>query len=379
MGLPCAAAAHAGRGAGRGRHPGKFSVAACVGSGVAALARVTVVVPCYNYGQFLEACVQSALDQEGVDVDVLVLNDASTDDSAQVAGRLAARDGRVTLIDHAHNNGHVPTFNEGLSKATGKYIVLISADDMLTPGALARATAVMEARPAVGLVYGHPRVIYDATVPPARTAGRVRVWRGIDWVHAQCRRGLSCIYSPEACVRASVQHAVGGYTPSLPHAGDLEMWLRIAAVSDIARVGSDQAYRRMHGGGMMETRFAGLLTDLCGRREAYESFFLGSGARLPRAEQDHALARRRLAAEALARVCARLREGDSLSDELAEYVSFAVEVQGPDIVHSRAWREYRHLLTGRRQRWSRLGRSYLAARRDLDNRYRWYRWRLTGV
>jgi hypothetical protein len=159
------------------------------------------------------------------------------------------------------------------------------------------------------------------------------------------------------------------------------MWLRIAAISDVARVGADQAYRRIHGSGMMQTRFAGLLTDLRGRREAYESFFSGAGAGLPRAAEDDAIARRRLAGEALAHVCARLRQGEPMSGELAEYVSFAAEVQGPEVVHSRGWREYQQLCATARgaSPLPKLSRSYMAACRDLGNRYRWYRWRLTGV
>src|ERR687887_420932 len=117
---------------------------------------VSVVIPCYRYGRFLPDCVRSVLDQEGVDVRVLIIDDASPDDSAQVALRLAAEDERVEVRVHEVNKGHIATYNEGLLEwADGDYSVLISADDLLTPGSLARATAVMEAHPSVGLVYGH--------------------------------------------------------------------------------------------------------------------------------------------------------------------------------------------------------------------------------
>lgn len=343
--------------------------------------RVTVVIPCYNYGRFLGDCVHSVLAQDGVDVDALILDDASTDDSCDVAARLAGSDARVTVIRHDRNAGHIATYNEGLAEASGKYVVLLSPDDMLCRGSLARATAVMEAQPQVGLVYGNPRVIYGYDVGAARTRGRgVRVWGGRDWIARQCRRGLNCIYSPEACVRASVQRAVGGYNPVLPHTGDLEMWLRIASVADIARVNSDQAYRRIHGGGMMQTMFAGLLADLRGRREAYEAFFAGPGAHLPAAEANLATARRRLAGEALDHVCTHLQKGGSVSPEMAEYVTFAAEL-GPEAARLWQWGEYRLLIAEADRtgpvRAARLG--YGALRRDLEGRYRWSRWRLTGV
>lgn len=344
--------------------------------------RVTVIIPCYNYGRYLADCVHSVLAQDGVDVEAMILDDASTDDTIDVATRLADSDKRVTVVQHERNMGHVPTFNEGLANATGDYVVLISADDMLTRGSLARATAVMEARPDVGLVYGHPVVVYGNNITPARTNGRgARVWQGRDWISAQCRRGVSCIHSPEVCVRASVQRAVGGYTSTLPHSGDLEMWLRIAAVAGIARVNSDQAYRRFHGAGMLQTTFAGFLTDLRARRKAYDMFFSGPGAALPRARNDLAMAHRRLAGEALEYACLQLRSAKQLSPDLAEYVSFATELTVPEAPPMWQWREYR-LLRARGERPAPLrsvSLRYSAVRHDVDRKYRWWRWRLTGV
>src|SRR4029079_17735868 len=99
--------------------------------------RVSVVIPCYRYGHFLPECVRSVLDQDGVDVDVTVIDDASPDDSAEAGRRLAAEDARVRTIVHATNQGHILTYNEGLAAAGGEYVVLLSADDLLAPGALA--------------------------------------------------------------------------------------------------------------------------------------------------------------------------------------------------------------------------------------------------
>jgi hypothetical protein len=312
----------------------------------------------------------------------MILDDASTDDTLEVAGRLAESDDRVSVVRHKRNIGHIRTFNEGLAAATGDYIVLISADDMLTRGSLARATAVMETRPDVGAVYGNPVVVYGYDITPARTRGRgTRVWDGRDWISAQCRRGASCIYAPEVCVRASVQQTVGGYTSTLPHSGDLEMWLRIAAVADIARVNSDQAYRRFHGGGMLQTTFAGFLTDLRARRKAYDAFFDAAGADLPRAREDLATAYRRLAGEALEHACAALRRGEPFSPDIAEYVDFARDLKVPESSLMWQWREY-HLLRAGAERSTALGSAtlrYGAVRHDVEHRYRWWRWRLTGV
>src|SRR5215470_6327097 len=85
------------------------------GAGGRTMSSVSVVIPCYKYGHFLEDVIGSVLDdQEGVDVRVLIIDDASTDDSAEVARKIAARDPRVEVIVHETNKGNIATFNEGL-------------------------------------------------------------------------------------------------------------------------------------------------------------------------------------------------------------------------------------------------------------------------
>ena len=136
------------------------------------MSRVDVVVPCYNYGKFLADCVAGALDdQPGTDVRVLIIDDASQDDSAEIAQKLAATDDRVDVIVHPVNRGHIATFNEGLLDwADGDYCILISADDKLTPGALRRAADLMDAHPEVGFVYGNVVGFRDGEeLPPSRT------------------------------------------------------------------------------------------------------------------------------------------------------------------------------------------------------------------
>ncbi|MFD7653412.1 glycosyltransferase family 2 protein [Actinosynnema sp. NPDC059797] len=274
---------------------------------------VDVVIPCYNYARFLRACVKSVLDQPGVDVRVLIIDDTSSDDTPEVMAELV-RDPRVEGRRHEVNKGHIATYNEGLLEwAKADYTVLLSADDLLAPGWLARAAAVFEANPGVGMVYG--RVVYysdhDAlpkvVTPPA---GRT-VWSGVDWVEARCRTGQNVLSSPEAVVRTSVQQAVGGYRPDLPHAGDLEMWMRIAAVSDIGYVrGEPAAYYRVHQQSMMRTVFSSLFADLEQRQAVFDLFFREHPDLPPRLRS---LANRSIARDALWRAV-RAYDRDQLDD-----------------------------------------------------------------
>src|ERR1700754_1240130 len=117
------------------------------------MAKVDILVPCYNYGRFLDGCVRSVLDQSVRDVRVLIIDDASSDDSLAAAEKLDDADHRVSVVAHAQNKGHIQTYNEGIDWADSDYFLLLSADDLLVQGALARATAIMDENQDIGLTY----------------------------------------------------------------------------------------------------------------------------------------------------------------------------------------------------------------------------------
>jgi len=318
---------------------------------------VSVVIPCYGYATVLEGCVESVLAKEGVDVRVLILDDCSPDETPAVARRLAASDGRVEYRRNERNLGLIATANRGLEWADGDYVVLLSADDLLTPGSLQRATGVMESNARVGMVYGRPLLAYAGRPLPS-PAGRWRttdVWRGADWIRRRCRTGHNCISSPEVVVRTSVHRQVGGYDPACTHASDLNLWLRIAAVSDIAYIrGVPQAIYRIHPGSMLRNQ-GGPLADLNERRAAFDSFFERCAASLADADRLRAMAGRALARQALWRA-SRAVDRDLVDgpDRLPvdEMIAFAFSVY-PDAARLREWRglQVRRALGAGRSRW----------------------------
>jgi glycosyltransferase involved in cell wall biosynthesis len=308
------------------------------------MSSVSVVIPCYNYGHFLEDAVSSVLDdQEGVEVRALIVDDASSDDSAEVAAKIAARDPRVEVAVHPVNKGHIATYNEGLlGWADGEYCVLMSADDRLTPGALRRATEFLDAQPSVGFVYGNPLWFSDKMpLPRARTQVRASsVWPGRLWVERRCRQLQSGISSPEVVVRTSLQKRVGGYDPRLPHLGDTEMWIRLAANADVGYLrGADQAYYRRHAQNM-STAYGPLLT-LRQYRLAFESALSRCREQLPDAAQLSALVHRRLAEEALVAAARAYDHGRTDIDAPDELLAFAFD----------CWPEARSLPIYRTLRW----------------------------
>lgn len=290
---------------------------------------MSVVIPCYNYGRFLEGCTASVLSQEGVDVDVLIVDDASPDGSVENARDLARRDSRITVVAHEHNRGHIATYNDGLARCTGEYTVLLSADDLLCPGALARATAVFARYPGVGLVYG--RTIYfteqNHLPTPSIRSGRHVVWGGIAWAQSRCEIGRGGIVSPEVVVRTELQQEVGGYRPELPHSGDTEMWLRFALRADVAYVDADHAYYRTHASSMSKTQFSTALADARERTRAYSSAFEEAPADVaPEARRLHQLAMRGIAREILWGVSRAYDKGQADDETADDLIAYAKEI-----------------------------------------------------
>jgi len=268
--------------------------------------RMSVVIPCYNYGRFLPECVCSILnDQPGIDVEIIIVDDKSTDDSLSIARLIERRHPQVQVIANQANLGHIATYNRGLDAATSPYVLLISADDLVTPRALTRAAELMEAEPTVGLVYG--RAIQFCGTPPSPRVmpGPWIVWRGADWLRHRCLSGYNVIASPEVVMRTSVLRTIGGYRDDLPLTGDFEMWMRASTVSDIAYLtGADQALRRNHSGNMNTTVFhtgsaRGQLLDLQQRWQSFVAVFEGVGRELARSSDLYEIARTTMTRHAL--------------------------------------------------------------------------------
>jgi glycosyltransferase involved in cell wall biosynthesis len=262
------------------------------------MSRVDVFVPCYNYARFLRQCVESVLAQDGVEVRVLILDDASQDDSEAVGRQLASEDQRVEYRRHTINRGHIETYNEGIEWANGDYTLLLSADDLLTSGALARAAGLMNVYSDVGLTYGKeirtPAPAFLSYHAPDSYG--TRILSGSEFLETSCTLCNNIVPTPTAVVRTSVQRKVGGYKKALSHTGDLEMWLRFAAHSSVAEIDACQAFYRVHGANMSYA-YSGM-RELTQLRLAFDLFFAECGDFVPDCGRLRGLVRRGLGREA---------------------------------------------------------------------------------
>ncbi|MDH6238277.1 glycosyltransferase [Cryobacterium sp. CG_9.6] len=340
---------------------------------------MSVIIPCYNYARFLPAAIESALSQQHALMEVIIVDDASTDDSVAVARSVARHDSRVRVLVHEVNQGPVATFNDGLAVATGDYLIRLDADDLLTPGSVGRSTAVAEAFPNVSMVYGHPVHFSGDQLPAYRgTAVSWTVWGGRSWLEMRCRLGVNCITSPEVLMRATAVREVGGQR-ELAHTHDMEMWFRLALHGDVGWIsGADQAWHREHDDSL-SAREVDVLTDMEERARAFEILFSSMSGGATENRQLLVLARNALANEAIARAAQAYSRGRGGTPEVDRYVRYAESLCSvpADLPHSRILAHARKL--GPRQA---VYSPYLFAQAVVyrgTRELRALRWRATGL
>lgn len=115
--------------------------------------KISVIVPCYNQGQFVDEAVESILAQTYQDFEIIIINDGSTD--KLTIDKLKNYSRPKTIIYHTLNSKLPATRNFGIRKSTGEYILTLDADDKFCPTFIERAAAILDAKPNVGIVSSH--------------------------------------------------------------------------------------------------------------------------------------------------------------------------------------------------------------------------------
>lgn len=247
------------------------------------MATVDVIIPCYKYGKYLRKCVESAVNQTDVEVRVLIIDDNSPDNTGEISTDLAGIYSQVSVIKHRYNLGHIRTYNEGLEWAAAEYTLLLSADDLLLPNALASSAYLLDRHPHVGFTFGKAYRWDDERIDRVGddlplTTGDARILDGHAFIKLAAVRNI--VPTPTALVRTKLQKLIGGYKNELPHSGDMEMWLRFAAHGSVGMLNQYLAIYRQHEANMSKSyQVRGWLPDLV-QREAAIRYFLQQNSTL---------------------------------------------------------------------------------------------------
>ncbi|HEY9077979.1 MAG TPA: glycosyltransferase [Anaerolineaceae bacterium] len=178
--------------------------------------RVAVITPCYQQARFLPDAVQSVLNQDFTNWEMIIINDGSPDDTAQVASSLVASDAlrRIRLINQ-ENKGAAGARNTGIQAAIAPLILPLDADDTLKPNALTRLTNEIDINPTVDIVY--PDLEFTGSrsgIFPARSEDQLPDALLFDTL------------TPCSLYRKDLWMRLGGYNTSMRAYEDWDFWLK---------------------------------------------------------------------------------------------------------------------------------------------------------
>jgi mannosyltransferase OCH1-like enzyme len=176
--------------------------------------KVTIIMPCYNYGKYLGESVDSLLMQTFTDFEIVIVNDGSSDDTLVIAVKIKAANTqrRIRIINQVNSGCPAVPRNRGIAAARGDYILPLDPDDKISPDFLSKTVAVLDTKPEIGVAYSHIK----------HFCGRQDIWEsGLFDIRVLARENVVPYC---ALYRKSVWEMVGGYRTDVGYE-DWHFWL----------------------------------------------------------------------------------------------------------------------------------------------------------
>ena len=200
---------------------------------------VSVVMPVYNAEKYLSAAISSVLTQTLTDIELIVCDDASSDDSLEIARSFS--DTRITVIANDQNIGNAATRNRLISLARGKYIAILDADDLALPTRLDKQVRFLESHPDIGLCGTWGNVI----TPEGTNRGHLKNLTHPKDIHVNLLFSVPFIQS-SVMARADIMKA-NPYDPDFRQSQDYELWCRLDDLTLLANIPEYLVDYRWHG------------------------------------------------------------------------------------------------------------------------------------
>ena len=214
--------------------------------------RISVLMPVYNAAGFLAEAVESVLRQTRADFEFIIIDDGSTDASGAMLAAYAAKDRRIRLVTRP-NTGYAAALNEMLGYAAAPLLARMDADDIAMPARFEEQAAYLDAHPECVAV-GSRVLLIDEEGAPIRDMATSERHEQIDAEHMRGEGGA--IIHPAAMIRADAVRRIGGYRIERSPAEDLDLFLRLAEVGQLANLGARLLRYRIHLGSVGHTKRA---------------------------------------------------------------------------------------------------------------------------
>ena len=201
--------------------------------------RISVLMPAYNAEKYLAEAIDSILGQTFGDFELIIINDGSTDNTANIVRKY--KDKRIKFIDNKHNAGLIAVLNHGLDIARGEYVARMDADDISIPERFAKQVAFLDANPDVGLL----GTCYKRFTSTSSKTAIVKHPKFVDYFKllAGCY-----VAHPTAMFRRELFNRYDlRYDPDYRVCEDYELWSRVVRVTKIANLQESLLDYRVHG------------------------------------------------------------------------------------------------------------------------------------
>ncbi|MDF5722455.1 MAG: glycosyltransferase family 2 protein [Rhizonema sp. PD37] len=193
---------------------------------------VSVILPTFNMGMYISRAIDSILSQTLEDFELIILNDGSTDQTADILAEYKQRDQRIVVVHNPKNMGLICTLNKGLNIAQGTYIARQDADNYSTPTRLTEQVCYLERHPHIGLVGtrvfvidDHEQMISNNIYPYFVLPPALIPWELLFYPY----------FSHDTIVvRRDLLLQVGGYRLDRIHAEDYDLWCRLSRITQLA-------------------------------------------------------------------------------------------------------------------------------------------------
>lgn len=211
---------------------------------------ISVIVPNYNNGQYLESCLDSVLSQDYDNLEVIVIDDCSTDGSGEIIRKYARRDARIAPVFNEKNLGVAVNRHNGIMGARGVYITTLDSDDIfLRTDKLSREHEVMQVKMTAGIRNG---IIFSGIVllkaDGSRLGAQAATIREGDILNHIVRR--SCLIPRDFLFTREQYVAAGGFDSRIPIYEDWDLKIRLAKKNLFYYSGIDGIGYRRHGTGL---------------------------------------------------------------------------------------------------------------------------------
>jgi len=193
--------------------------------------KISVIIPTYNRAMLLRSAINSVLSQTYDDYEIIVIDDGSTDDTAEVVKEFPADKLRYVFQE---NNGRSAARNNGIKIARGEYIAFLDSDDLFLPTKLELQAQFLDNNPDYGLVYSFAKTVDESgkLLHQYFYEGDLSGWIYPDLLSLR----NNVITTPTVMVRAQIIAELGGFDETMDICEDLDLWCRIARTYEVMQI-----------------------------------------------------------------------------------------------------------------------------------------------